>query len=188
MIFEGYENKWSLSIKSSFFLSFLLEQNISLISLSFLFFCLWKKKKWVINSTSDTQRERKYLLWCFNNCNSFTIIIQQCKSETKSRLFLVSKSWLFNKFFLLTLRCFKLFKEVSHTSTTMIVFCFFAKLYIVLSLWRFPNKCPNRVIMILKKHILMFKRVHSNPCISKTSWLKTGFFALRQRFRYEQDT
>ena len=44
------------------------------------------------------------------------------------------------------------------------------------SLWRLPYQCPKRKIMILQKNVHISGRVHSNPCVLKTSWLKTVFF------------
>ena len=62
-------------------------------------------------------------------------------------------------------------------------FWFFAKFYVIISLWRLPNQCLKKEIMILWKNILIFERAHSNPCVLRTSWPKNRYFAIRQRFR-----
>ena len=56
------------------------------------------------------------------------------------------------------------------------------KIYLILSLWRLPNQCHKRGIMILREHFLMFGRVHSSSC-DQGHLFKHRFFAALQRFR-----
>ena len=59
----------------------------------------------------------------------------------------------------------------------------FQLIFHIISLCRIPNQCPRRVIMISRKNILMFMRIHLYKCVLKTSWLKTAvFFCLGAAF------
>ena len=79
-------------------------------------------------------------------------------------------------------------KKLNHSSTTKIAFGSLL-FYVVISPWHLPNQCPRKVIMILMENIFMFGRVHSNPCVLKTSRPKTVFLQYYTSvLEYEWDT
>ena len=59
--------------------------------------------------------------------------------------------------------------------------CFFARIYVIISLWRLPNQCPKREIIILRKDTLTNL---TSLCVLKTSWLKTVLLRCRVRVRH----